>query len=381
MRGFRAGPDAAGHGFRLGDVLDLRRWALGVLAGAPPHPAPCGGAACWEVFLRAERCGHPLRQALARAGVALPAGADEVLRARAREELKRLLSAAAQIRLLQQVSRATGRRLVVLKGGVLAVDTARGVDVADLDVLLAPDDARALAAHLERGNGYAAAHRDPEPDAGLSHLAQRLSEHNVLLEIHERLDAVGPAEALLDRAVPLQGAPGLLRLAPADQLSHLLHHVSRQHPERLGSVRELLLLADAVRECAGACTGGAAAESRMLRMARALAEGAVPDDAFAAQAASRYLLIRYLNAFRGSSVFVDLSGALVTLSAGTGEYLALWGQTLQRPVSTAPRLRSRALRRLLVAAAPPLRGARLLAATLAVAPLVPWARAAGAPRS
>jgi hypothetical protein len=145
-------------------------------------------------------------------------------------------------------------------------------------------------------------------------------------------------------------------------------------------VRELLLLADAVRGCAGACTGGAAAESRMLRMARALAEGAVPDDAFAVQAASRYLLIRYLHVFRGSSVFPDLSGALVTLSAGGREYLSLWGQTLRRPVSTAPRLRSRALRRLLVAAAPPLRGARLLAATLAVAPLVPWARAAGAPR-
>ncbi|HEV3050062.1 MAG TPA: hypothetical protein VGX50_07130, partial [Longimicrobium sp.] len=131
MRGFRAGPQSSGQGFRLGHVLDLRRWALGVLAGVPPHPAPCGDAACWEVFLRAERCGHPLRQALARGGVALPAAADEVLRARAREELKRLLSAAAQIRLLQQVSRATGRRVAVLKGGVLAVDTARGVDVAD----------------------------------------------------------------------------------------------------------------------------------------------------------------------------------------------------------------------------------------------------------
>lgn len=383
-----SGPDAAaGGGFRLADALALRGWALRTLAGEAAGAPPPSSAATWEVFLRAERCAHPLAQALARSGAAPPPGPARVLRRFAIGELQRLMSAAAQLRTLGGIVAERGWRVVVLKGGVLALEPRLAVDVSDLDVLLAPPHARALARLLERDWGYVASRGDPEPREGSPHLAPRLAEHSIQIEIHERLRRLGAAEALQDAAVPLATAPGLFRLAPGDHLRHLVLHALADHPERRGSIRELLLLVQAVRACPpgtvpAACAGAVpAAGAALLEMAGALARGAAPRDEFGAAAASRYLVVRWFGGSpRVARLFPQLGAVLVTLVSDRREYARLWGDAVRRPPVAALSARSAAAARAVRVATPPLRAARLLASSLAVAALVPVARSAASPR-
>lgn len=374
-------------GFRLGEALALRAWALGTLAGAAvvPPPPPPATARSWMVFLHTERCAHPLLQALNRAGIELPADAAGVLRTYADAELKRIMSVAAQLRALQAVARDTGWSVVVMKGGVLAPDAARAVDVLDLDVLLEPGQARALAARLDGTLGYAALQADPDPRAGMAHLAQRVAPNHVLVEIHERVSGMEAPGELLRRAEALGAVPGLFRLHARDHLRHLLEHGVRDHPERRGSVRDLLLVAEAVCRVpdapAEAPGGGGQAERNMLAMGRALAGGHAPPDAFAAEAAARYLVAGYLGSWLPPTKFRrDLGGALAAMVSHPREYAWLWGRTLGRPLGAASSYRSPLLRRAALLAAPLLRSTRLLAASVAAVPFVLWARAAAAPR-
>ncbi|HEU4557197.1 MAG TPA: nucleotidyltransferase family protein [Longimicrobium sp.] len=373
------------RGFRLGEALALRGWALRLLAGAAAMPPPEAGAGSWAVFAHTERCAHPLLQALARARIALPVPAERVLRAYADTELKRILSAAAQLHALRGVARETGWTVVVMKGGVLATTPARAVDVLDLDVLLLPAEARALAARLDATLGYVTLEADPDPRAGMAHLAQRIAPHHVQVEIHERVSGLAEPAALLARVEPLEGAPGLFRLHAGDHLRHLLEHGVRDHPDRRGSLRDLLLVADAVRRApdvpAEAWGGGAQAERNVLAMARALAEGDAPPDAFAAEAAARYLVLGYVSNWLAPTKFTrDLGGALAAMVSHPREYAWLWGRTLGRPLGAASSYRSPLLRRAALVAAPLLRSTRLLAASVAAVPFVPWARAAASPR-
>ncbi|HET7462517.1 MAG TPA: nucleotidyltransferase family protein [Longimicrobium sp.] len=379
---------AAVRGFRLAEALALRAWALRLLGGEAAGAAPACSAGSWETFLLAERCAHPLARAVAHAGVRLPPHAAEALHRRAEVELMRILSAAAQIHTVRTVAAAEGWRVVVMKGGVLVPDPARALDVADLDLLLRPGEGRALAARLEQGLGYVALHPDPDPRAGMQHLGQRVTPHHVQVEIHERLGGLDAADALVDRAQPLEGVPGVFRLHPRDHLRHLLEHVVQSHPDRRGNLRDLLLVATAAAagpelppELTASGHGGARAMRGTLEMGRALAGGRAPRDAFAAEAAARYLMLRHLSAWTGSGKFTrDLGGALVTLVAHPREYASLWGLTLRRPLGAASSYRSLPLRLAAQVAAPPLRAARLLAASLAAVPFAAWARSAASPR-
>jgi hypothetical protein len=71
---------------------------------------------------------------------------------------------------------------------------------------------------------------------------------------------------------------------------------------------------------------------------------------------------------------------MATLVAHPREYAWLWRLTLARPLGAASSYRSRTLRLAAEVAAPPLRAARLLTASLAVAPFAAWARVAVSPR-
>src|SRR5262249_26597361 len=128
---------------------------------------------------------------------------------------------------------------------------------------------------------------------------------------------------------------GLLRMAPRAHAWHVLAHAVIHHPARRGSLRDLLVLAQALRECDGhdlAALEARAADSQhaeplaaMLGMAHALAEGRVPDDAFSAVSAVVYLLVSgaarvpYDGRFGGALV-----AAATGFVAGGGEYRRLW---------------------------------------------------------
>lgn len=375
------------RGFRLDEAVALRSWALRTLAAPPAAPPPPCTPGSWAVFLHAERCAHPLSLRLARAGIELAPGAAAVLRTFAEAELKRVLSVMAQFHPLQAVARETGWAIVVMKGGVLAPHPVRAVDVLDLDVLLEHRQARALAARLDTALGYVALQPDPHPRAGMAHLAPRIAPNHVLVEVHERVSGLDAPEALLERVEPLDGAPGLFRLHPRDHLRHLLEHGVRDHPERRGSLRDLLLVADAVRRVPDAtadpepAVGGAAAVASLVTMGRALAEGRAPTDAFAAEAAARYLVAGYVGRWLAPTKFTrDVGGALAAMVSHPREYAWLWGRTLGRPLGAASSYRSPMLRYAALVVAPVLRATRLLAASVAAVPFVPWARAAAGPR-
>lgn len=313
-------------------ALPLRDWALGVLAGsaAPPPDAPRAG---WRVFLRAERCALPLRARVLARRMALPPGAAAALEAQADRDMLRALSARAQLITLGRIVTAAGTTAIALKGGVSVLGSDM-LDVQDVDVLVRPADAPAVASALERAGGAHAHGADAAPGtAGTFHLAARVSDNAVPVEVHYALPYAGGADPWAG-AVPA-GPPGILRLAPGLHLWHVLVHGAVHHPERRGTLRELLMLAAAIRACGAAeldeVRSRAAAHPDApplllaLEAGKALAGGAPSADPFRATAVLGYLVMAAggRDAYRGR-FGVDLVRAAYALVSGQGAYRRLW---------------------------------------------------------
>ena len=285
------------RGARVRGALALRRWALPALcgaAGAPPAVSP--GA--WDTFLRGERCAVPL---LALGDAALGDGATHVRR-RATIETQRVLSAAAQ---LHQIGARAGREgwaVVALKGGVPLAEGRAGVDLMDVDVLAAEPQARALGRALD-AEGYDAYGR-----ASAHRLRERTRPDAVQVEIHTGIPGIGAAEGVVARSLPSRAA-GVRVPHPADHLWHLLLHTTAQHTGRRGSLRELVLLSDALSRCGAddlaevdaraAGRPDAGAIRAQLELARRLRERRPPEtDPFATVAAALYLMVEHLPGLR-----------------------------------------------------------------------------------
>ena len=312
------------------EALALRAWALRLLGGQPAPP-PRAGEAAWKAFLFAERCALPLR---GRAGATVPAETGGVLEARATLELQRAMAARAVLAELARMVRGHGLRALVLKGGVPLAEGGEMVDVSDVDLLLPAADAAALAAAMDR-SGWSPHYADPVPGTpGCFHLAARSRPGYVSVELHYALAFLGGGFDPWEGARP-SAVPGLMRMAPRAQAWHVLAHAVVHHPPRRGSIRDLLVLAQALRECTpddlvalearAAASVHAAPMAGALAMARALAEGRAPDDAFAAVAAIVYLLVSGASRVPHDGRF---GGALVAAAtgfvAGGGEYRRLW---------------------------------------------------------
>jgi hypothetical protein len=277
-------------------ALRLRAWALVLLGGGPAGDAPAVESAAWQLFLRVEACAVPVRNALRAAGAHAPGGERELDRL-AMTESQRVLSARAQVAIVDALAAREGWRIAVLKGGV-ALQASPPLDVGDLDLLLDPATAPALLDALQAA-GYAAHGQDhAAPGPRDHHYAPRWMPRSVPVEVHFRIGEMDPGADLLGAAVPLEGARALLRLSPGDHLRHLLLHTVVHHPHRRGRLRDLLLIASAVRE-AGAAEVEAAAASlaahpfavqigQTLDAARSLAEGRVPADLWPRAAAAAY---------------------------------------------------------------------------------------------
>src|SRR5207253_7415940 len=223
------------------DALRLRAAALNLLGGRQPDWSDLAGcsAGTWEVFLRTERCALALKARIAAAEREVP---DHVETAATRE-LQRILSARGQLLRIGQLAAAHGIPAIVLKGGVAALASAAPVDLADADVLVRTPHAQGLAELLDR-EGF----RSIGP-TGPAHLAMRLAPNAVQIEVHFALNDIELSGEMWTHARPLDGAPGLSRLGAADHLWHLLVHTVVTHPHRRGSLRDVLLAGEALRDC------------------------------------------------------------------------------------------------------------------------------------
>ncbi|HSU17103.1 nucleotidyltransferase family protein [Longimicrobium sp.] len=287
-----AAADTAGRS-AVSAALAVRRWAWAVFFGEEAGEAP-GDRAGWELFLRVERCALPLHARLGDSGATrLPPEIATLLRQRAGIETQRVLSARAGLALISRAAASLGgAAVVVLKGGVVLTPGAEPLDLADVDVLLEPGAAGRLGEALD-ASGY-----QPYSHADEWHARPRIAPGAVPVEIHTGLPPDQAEPGVLERAVALPGWPALRRPAPLDHAWHLLVHSALHHPLRRGGLRDLLLLAAALRECTadeveeiGARAGAhrfALPLGEVLEAGRALAAGTPGTDCFGRIAAAAY---------------------------------------------------------------------------------------------
>ena len=324
-------------------AVDLRAAALTILAGREPdwtRLEQCS-AATWQVFFRTERCALALKTRLTAAGCAVSERARAEIERAATRELQRILSARGQLLRIGQLAAAHDIPAIVLKGGAAALMSAAPVDVYDVDVLVRPHQAEQLAALLDKEGFHATG------PAGTSHLAQRVTTNTVQIEVHFALNDVELSDAMWNRARPLDGAAGLSRLGAADHLWHLLVHSVVSHPHRRGSLRDVMLAAQAVRDCSPAeleeverRSAGhwlARALRDLLAMARELAAGGPVRDRFRRQAAANYLLRVWLGWVRFSRFWTGaFSNSVFALLDGAGERQHEWRLAWSRPQFGSP---------------------------------------------
>ncbi len=321
------------------DALRLRAAAIDVLGGRQPDWSDLTGcsAGTWDVFLRTERCALALKARIAAAEREVP---DHVETAATRE-LQRILSARGQLLRIGQLAAAHGIPAIVLKGGVAALISPAPVDVQDVDVLVRPLQAERLAGLLDEegflGTG----------PAGTAHLAQRIAPNAVQIEVHFAIQDIEVSDAMWQRARPLDGVVGLSRLGAADYLWHLLVHSVVTHPHRRGSLRDVMLTAEALYDCSPAELREVERRiaihplsqtlDELLDMARELRDGLPVRDRFRREAAANYV-------FRGPLGWLGFSrfwtpafvSALFAQLGGPAARRAEWALAWHRPPFASP---------------------------------------------
>jgi hypothetical protein len=225
-------------------ALRLRSWALALLRDGPaPGPAPRVPAGAWRFFLEMEWCALPLAEALTGREELLDDDARGVLSDAAALERARVDSARAVLGDLGAGLSKEGRSVLVLKGGA-AVAGGTALHLEDVDLIAEPSTAEQLRArYADRAGAHTGPYYSRFP-------ARHRTE--VTVELHAAVRTMGKGEDLLALSEPLPGAPGLLRLRPLEQLWHVLSHSVLTHPDRIGRIRDLLLVRVAERSCSPA---------------------------------------------------------------------------------------------------------------------------------
>ena len=313
---------------RMVDALRLRSWAIQVLSAGwqPPPDVPVDA---WKLFLRAERCAVAL-------STRAEGDAPPLLHAVATIELQRILSARAQLEELGRRIQALGERVMVLKGGLMALGSTSGVDLMDIDILAEPDTAPRIAGLLD-AQGYLVEGRESP-----AHLAQRRQPFAVHIEVHHSLTECSAAE-VWTHAEPVPDRPGLWRAAPLDQVWHALRHTAYTHPFRRGALRDLILIgwADA------ACDQGSHEQLQervasdtvlgdLLRMARDLRDDRAPVDAFRREAAAHYLLSPRPARFGNAGLRPHVTPSVFSLLDGDAARRAYWRAVWTGRSETSP---------------------------------------------
>jgi hypothetical protein len=321
-------------------AMELRGWAISALSGTHTEEmarrAGAVSAAAWRAFLAVERCAAALGQ---RPGVAavldtLPREARGAFEQARLREVQRSMSARMHMVTLSRLARRRHTPVVVLKGGV-AVAEGEPVHVADLDVLVPEDQALALGDALRDEGGFRQDGADHLDGHGGHHLAPRYVPEAVQVEVHFALVGLSASEVLA-RAVPLAGAAGLLRPDDESHLFHTVFHAVVHHPERMGRLRDLLLIA---RSCTSDATcaavvrrlrshvGGSRAE-QLVEFARRVRSGTAGADPFTEMAAANYLLAAWLQRTGREEPRLLLASVCALLN-GRGEYRRLCAEQVR----------------------------------------------------
>jgi hypothetical protein len=361
-------------------ALRLRAWAICVLASTPAAAPPPEAAEAWRLFLLSERCALPLQNRLEAAGVRPDAAAAAVLRERSTVELQRILSARAEMRRIGLALRERGWPGVALKGAASAL-LAEPVDLSDVDVLVRTEHADALAEVLgEAGEHRRLGSHVEAGRKGMWHIAGLMTPSAVPIEIHYDLPLLGEVDPWAGTTETPQA--GLRALSPPLHLWHVLVHGAFHHPERCGSLRELLVLRAAMSRCSPQemreveARMDASAAHTLLRglMAWVAAPGeeAAEDDPFRAAAALRYSLWQRPRSSEGAGRWErTVMTVAFTEALGHGQFRLLWGRHHMVGVFTPYDVGLAPLKRTLRAGA---RAGHLALATLRGRPLAIHAR-------
>jgi hypothetical protein len=227
------------------------------------------------------------------AGAGLAAEIRQTITHAAEAEVKRALAARAQLHAIARLAQRLGLTVVVLKGGV---PVARGTNLhlVDIDVLVPPAQADALAAALESEGFTAAGWSSPR------HLSARVASGALPVEIHTTTHRAGKPlpERVWDEIHRIENEPDLHRLSAPEHLWHVLSHIVVDHPYRRGRIRDLIVIADAVTLCSksqiatvierGAVSPHADTYEALVTAAHALRTGLAASDAFEAEALEHY---------------------------------------------------------------------------------------------
>ena len=195
----------------------------------------------WRAFLRRERCALEIREATRESGTyaTIPAHVREILDYHADRQLKRALSARAQLHRIAEIAAEHGWQVIVLKG---AADIARGraCSLTDVDILAPVDTARALWQQL--APGLMPKHESP------FHFPTIVPESGLSIEIHHNVLGFGDTAFPFDRTVALKGYGPLQMLRPAEHAWVYLNQAVHAHPERAFALRDILLLRAVVKQ-------------------------------------------------------------------------------------------------------------------------------------
>ena len=233
------------------DALVLRELALVLLARQSPcralvqHACDASDTA-WSLLLRAEVCAVPLDRALAQwdgSGL-LPNRVREIVARHAQVELQRILTARWQLARIDALAARHGVQPCVIKGGVLLADDDRAVDVGDIDLVVRSTDVAAVTALLGE-LGLTPDESGPEHER---HLVPFVGEGLLDVEVHQRL-LYGPM--VTEIAVPCRPFgpyTALRRWTATNAVLGLVLHTIEHHPHRYGSLRDLMVIAEALGE-------------------------------------------------------------------------------------------------------------------------------------
>jgi hypothetical protein len=229
------------------DLIRLRRWALerlrdpelrrsadqSWLASIPDKT--------WRTFFFLERCASPLFAAVKDNDERqrTPRNVREILRREAARETESVLMAERDALWIARCATSLGAKPIVLKGLLPALaGTTPPLHLFDVDVLTRPEDSQLLSPSLANA-GFVAA-----TDNEIYHVFWDPPSGHLPIEIHETIftDGSPVPDAMWRRVTEVTGAPGLYRLAYADQMVHILRHSLVQHQERHIRIRDLLLM-------------------------------------------------------------------------------------------------------------------------------------------
>ena len=203
----------------------------------------------WRLFLSLERCAAIL---LDRIGQDAKRLVDEkgldALRKVAATEMQSFLRARVDGGELAVVAARLSFPVIVLKGGVGAIDgNGPVVPTGDIDILVDRSHVDDMVEVLTSA-GFGERTRDLDHHHSVEPASERLRVE-VHWSTHDDGSAIDPD--LWNRTRPIDNARPLMKLGARDNVVHLVEHAIDMHRERSVSLRDTILIGNSAAECTG----------------------------------------------------------------------------------------------------------------------------------